>query len=80
MATTPKTLTYEEWLALPESEGTEEVVKGEIVTLPPNNVIHADIVESLADLLKEKLDPAHLPDAVVDIDRIWSQIKSAECG
>ena len=30
MATTPKTLTYEEWLALPEVEGVEEVVNGEI--------------------------------------------------
>ena len=26
MATTPKVLTYEEWLKLPEAEGIEEVV------------------------------------------------------
>jgi Uma2 family endonuclease len=56
MATTPKTLTYEEWLALPETEGIEEVVNGEIRKMPPNKAIHADTVENLADLLKERLD------------------------
>jgi Uma2 family endonuclease len=59
MATTPTTskpLTYEECLILPEVEGVEEVVNGEIVQMPPNNVIHADTVENLADLLREKVD------------------------
>ena len=56
MATTSKTLTYEEWLTLPEVEGLEEVVNGEIVKMPPNKVIHADIVENLADLLKAQVD------------------------
>jgi len=56
MATTSKILTYEEWLALPEVEGVEEVVNGEIVKMPPNKVIHADIVENLADLLKSQVD------------------------
>jgi Uma2 family endonuclease len=56
MATTSKILTYEEWLALPEVEGVEEVVNGEIVKMPPNKVIHADTVENLADLLKALVD------------------------
>jgi Uma2 family endonuclease len=56
MATTPKILTYEEWLALPEVEGVEEVVNGEILKMPPNKVIHADTVENLADLLKAQVD------------------------
>ena len=56
MATTPKILTYEEWLTLPEVEGVEEVVNGEIVKMPPNKVIHADILENLADLLKSQVD------------------------
>jgi len=56
MATSSKTLTYEEWLMLPEVEGVEEVVNGEIRKMPPNKVIHADIVENLADLLKAQLD------------------------
>ena len=56
MATTPKTLTYEEWFALPEAEGVEEVVNGEIRKMPPNKLPHAYTVENLADLLKAKLD------------------------
>ncbi|HTW67125.1 MAG TPA: Uma2 family endonuclease [Bryobacteraceae bacterium] len=56
MATTSKTLNYQEWLALPETEGVEEVVQGEIRKMLPNKVIHADTVENLADLLKAKLD------------------------
>ena len=58
MATTSKALTYEEWLALPEVEGVEEVVNGEILKMPPNKLVHAYTVENLADLLKEKLDRA----------------------
>lgn len=57
MATTPKTLSYEEWLALPQVEGVEEVVNGEIRKMPPNKLPHAFTVENLADLLKAKLDP-----------------------
>jgi Uma2 family endonuclease len=56
MATTPKLLTYEEWLKLPVVEGIEEVVNGEIRKMPPNKTLHADTVEELTDLLKAKLD------------------------
>jgi Uma2 family endonuclease len=56
MATSSKTLTYEEWLTLPEVEGVEEVVNGEIQTMPPDKIPHAYTVENLADLLKAALD------------------------
>ena len=56
MATTPKVITYEEWLKMPEAEGVEEVVQGEIRKMPPNKIIHADVVENLADLLKAQVD------------------------
>jgi Uma2 family endonuclease len=56
MATTSKLLTYEEWLKLPEVEGIEEVVNGEIRKIPPNKILHADTVENLRDLLKAQLD------------------------
>jgi Uma2 family endonuclease len=48
MATSSKTLTYEEWLALPEVEGVEEVVNGEIVKMPPDKWNHTRVVEALA--------------------------------
>lgn len=56
MATIQKTLTYEEWLTLPEVEGVEEVVNGEIRKMPPNKLPQAYTVENLADLLKETVD------------------------
>jgi Uma2 family endonuclease len=56
MATTPKTLTYEEWLRLPEAEGIEEVVNGEIVKMPPNKLPRMYTVENLAALLRAELD------------------------
>jgi Uma2 family endonuclease len=56
MATTSKILTYEEWLALPEVEGVEEVVNGEIRKMPPNKLSDAFIVENLAELLRSEFD------------------------
>ena len=54
MATTSKILTYEEWLGLPEVEGVEEVVNGEIVKMPPNKWIMLDVVENLARPAQER--------------------------
>jgi len=56
MATTPKVITYEEWLKLPEAEGVEEVVQGEIRKMPPNEWNHARIIEELARQLRARLD------------------------
>lgn len=57
MAATSKILTYDEWLALPEVEGVEEVVNGEIRKMPPNKWNHARVVEALARRLRARLDP-----------------------
>jgi hypothetical protein len=57
MAATSKLLTYEEWLKLPEVEGIEEVVNGEMRKMPPNKWKHARIVEQLAQLLRARLIP-----------------------
>ncbi len=57
MATTPKVLTYEEWLRLPEAEGIEEVVNGEIRKMPPNKWNHARTVEEMARLIRSQVDP-----------------------
>jgi len=57
MATTSKILTYEEWLTLPEVEGVEEVVNGEILKMPPNKWNHTLVVEALARRLRARLDP-----------------------
>jgi Uma2 family endonuclease len=58
MATTTKLVTYEEWLNMPQVDGViQEVVNGEIVTMPAPKTLHGDVVESLADILKPQVDP-----------------------
>ena len=44
----PKTVTYEEWLRMPEvQDATEEVVNGEIRIIPPPKWKHAAIVRRI---------------------------------
>jgi Uma2 family endonuclease len=57
MATSSKTLTYEEWLTLPEVEGVEEVVNGEVVKMPANKWNHTRVVEALARQFIARLNP-----------------------
>jgi Uma2 family endonuclease len=57
MAAISKLLSYEEWLALPEVEGVEEVVRGEIRKRPSNKWNHTRVVHALARQLSARLDP-----------------------
>jgi Uma2 family endonuclease len=50
-------LTYEEWLKLPEVEGVEEVINGEVRKMPPNKWNHTRIIEELARRLRAQLHP-----------------------
>ncbi len=57
MATTTRTVTYEEWLNMTVVEDAiEEVVNGEVRIMPPNKWKHALIVENLSEALKSQLD------------------------
>ena len=53
----PKTVTYEEWLRMPEvQDATEEVVNGEIRIMPPNKSPHAKIVQNLLSAFVKQVD------------------------
>ena len=59
MATVPnvKTVTYEEWLAMPEvSDAIEEVVNGEIRIVPPPELRHSEIIDNLYDSIAPQVD------------------------
>ena len=59
MATTPKTLTYEEWLEMPvKHDAVEEVVNGEIRIMPPNKINHAIVVENLMAMIRPGINRA----------------------
>jgi Uma2 family endonuclease len=52
-----KTVTYEEWLNMPEvQDAIEEVVNGEIRIMPPPKWKHAQIVEALHELISDQVD------------------------
>jgi Uma2 family endonuclease len=58
MLTITKLVTYEEWLRLPLVDDViQEVVNGEIITTPPPKAKRAGMMETLGDILKEKVDP-----------------------
>lgn len=51
------TVTYEEWLLMPEvTDATEEVVNGEIRITPPQKWVHARTVEKVSRPLIRQLD------------------------
>lgn len=48
MATTPRLISYEEWLRMPTVEdGTDEVVRGVYRFMPPTHYPHAEIIQRL---------------------------------
>src|SRR5690348_11060431 len=58
MATLPKTntITYEEWLRMPEPNSREEVVDGLIQTMPPARALHARVVSRLVASIQRQVD------------------------
>jgi len=70
MATVPnvKTVTYAEWLAMPESR--EEVVNGEIRPMPSPTWAHSDIVESLYNLILPQVDRREVRVKIAQFDLI----------
>lgn len=57
MGTTTRTVTYDEWLNMPEvQDAIEEVVNGEIRIMPPAKLKHTLIVENLAKQLRCQAD------------------------
>src|SRR5579862_3126582 len=56
----PQTVTYEEWLRLPEVEDAiEEVVDGHIILMPPAKRRHARIAKRLLKAFDKYLDDQH---------------------
>jgi Uma2 family endonuclease len=54
----PRTISYDEWLRMPEvDDAIEEVVDGEIVYMPPAKRIHALIVSLLCRVFHTQLEP-----------------------
>jgi Uma2 family endonuclease len=61
MASLPRThlVTYDEWLEMPQSAGREEVVNGEIISMPPAKDPHMETLEQLLRAFLRQLDEAY---------------------
>ena len=59
MATTPRTIAYEDWLKMPAvQDGVDEVVNGEYRLMPPAKFAHAEILRRLNRLFDRQVDEA----------------------
>jgi len=74
MASLPhsKTVTYEEWLRMPEVKN-EEVVNGEIRIMPSPLLPHARIIQSLYDLIRPQVDRREVEIFTATFDLIISR-------
>jgi Uma2 family endonuclease len=58
MLTITKLVTYEDWLRMPVVEDVvQEVVNGEIITTPLPKAKRAGMMETLGDILSQRVDP-----------------------
>jgi Uma2 family endonuclease len=68
MATSTQ-LTWEEFERLPDQAGKQELLKGELIELPPAKDRHHNISESIRDLLKAAIEEAHARGQALDLGR-----------
>jgi Uma2 family endonuclease len=59
MATTGMMLTFEQFERLPDRQGKDELLRGELIELPPPEFIHDQIVKRLFKALDAAVDAAH---------------------
>jgi Uma2 family endonuclease len=67
-------LTFEEFERLPDQPGKCELLKGELIELPPADFAHNDIAHLIYDLLKPALENAHTHGAAQDLGRVYHQM------
>ena len=59
MGTVKTLLTFEEFEQLPDQPGKQELVRGELIDMPPADYKHNDIADRIYGFLKAALDRAH---------------------
>jgi len=59
MGTVKTLLTFEEFEQLPDQPGKQELVRGELIDMPPADYKHNDIADRIYGFLKAALDQAH---------------------
>jgi len=82
MGTVKTLLTFEEFEQLPDQPGKCELVRGELIELPPADYEHHLIAHLIYDLLKDALQQAHAHGEAAGLARVFHEmgyLLTAEC-
>jgi Uma2 family endonuclease len=67
-------LTFEEFEQLPDQPGKQELVRGELIELPPADYKHNDIADRVCDGLKAALKEAHARGESGELGRVFLEM------
>jgi len=60
MVSTQTLLSEEEFLALPDSAGKQELLDGELIEVPPARFFHSKLAKLISILLETAVDPSRV--------------------
>jgi Uma2 family endonuclease len=74
MGTVKTLLTFEEFEQLPDQPGKQELVRGELIEMPPADYKHSDIADRVCDGLKLALNRAHARGEASQLARVFHEM------
>jgi Uma2 family endonuclease len=74
MGTVKTLLTFEEFEQLPDQPGKRELVRGELIEMPPADYKHNDIAHRIFKLLDSALERAHACGEAGELSRVFHEM------
>jgi Uma2 family endonuclease len=74
MGTVKTLLTFEEFEQLPDQPGKQELVRGELIEMPPADYKHHDIAHRIFKLLDSALERAHACGEAGELGRVFHEM------
>jgi Uma2 family endonuclease len=74
MGTVKTLLTFEEFEQLPDQPGKQELIRGELIEMPPADYKHNDIADRIYGFLKAALDQAHARGEAGELARVFHEM------
>lgn len=74
MGTTTATITFEEFERMPEQPGKQELLRGELIELPPADANHNEIALQIYERLKAALQAAHAREESRELNKVHHEM------
>jgi Uma2 family endonuclease len=74
MGTVKTLLTFEEFEQLPDQPGKQELVRGELIEMPPADYKHNDIADRIYGSLKAAIEQAHARGEAGELGRVFHEM------